>query len=118
MELVTLAQVTLHRAGSASGRATVRQNDISGTHEVMDAEIKTLRELILSIAELHGDPRDCLKTMTQRSSYDRTQRPVIIFDVQTRHMQYGNSYATCFAFPALKVGSRYFQLNEVDGPNG
>jgi hypothetical protein len=114
MEFVTLAQITLHRAGSASGHGLVRQADLSSAHEVADAQAETLRELILSIAEKHGDPRESLQNMTQAQSYDIKQRKVTIFDSRGRSTQYSYPYATCFAFPALKINKRYFKLEEVE----
>ncbi|KPC27615.1 Uncharacterized protein ABJ99_0111 [Pseudomonas syringae pv. cilantro] len=36
-----------------------------------------------------------------------------MFDIQARNVQYSSAYASCKAFPALKVGDRYFRLDEV-----
>ncbi len=114
MELVTLAQATLHRAGSASAHGMVRQNEVSGTHEVADATVDTLRELVLSIAEKHGDPREGPQAMIQVPAYQYTsERDMVVFNIQPRNVQYGLPYATCRAFPALKIDGRYFKLDEV-----
>lgn len=115
MELVTLAHVTLNRIGSALSFGMVRHNEVHCVTEVPDASPQTLRELVISIAEEHGEPRGNLQTMRQENASHYTQQPdAIVFNVQGRTVFYGTPYAICYTHPALKVGERYFKLEEID----
>jgi len=92
----------------------VEQKEISGYHEVVDGTVDTLKELVLSIAEKNGDLRPALQTMVQVQAYQYSPNPqAIIFNAQPRNIHYGLPYATCLAFPALKIDQRYFKLDEV-----
>jgi hypothetical protein len=117
MELVTLAEVALHRAGSASSLGVVSDRTVAGTYEVADEAVDTLRELVLRIAEKHGDSRESLKTMTQELAYHYTPvQGAVVFNIQARNVFYSTPYATCVAFPALRINGRYFKLDETSGP--
>jgi hypothetical protein len=92
----------------------VRHTEVHVSREVPDETPETLRELILSIAEEHGEPRANLQTMRLENSWNYTQqRDAVVFNIQGRNVQYSTPYAVCSAHPALKIGDRYFKLEEV-----
>ena len=116
MEIVTLAHVQLNRPGSASrhGFAGGRQ-PVAKIVEVRDEALETLRELVVSYAEEHGEQRASLMAMQQvhGAHYVPNFPRAIVFDVQGPSTQYSDPYAVCLAYPALKAGGRYFKLEEV-----
>ena len=115
MELVTLAHVTFYRIGSASRAGMVRHNDVHSVGEVRDNSPQTLREFVLSRAEKQGEPPESLLSMRQVSSTQYSpQLNALIFDIPRADIQYGTPYAACYAYPALKIGDRYFKLDEVE----
>jgi hypothetical protein len=114
MELVTLAHATLNRIGSASTPGVVRHNEVHLVREFPDGSPQTLRELVTTIAEEHGEPREHLRNMWQESAWNYPQqRDAVVFNIQGPNVQYGAPYAICYAHPALKIGQRYFKLEEV-----
>ena len=114
MKLVTLAHATLNRIGPASSAGMARQNEVHAVREVPDEPPETLRELVLAIAEEHGELRVNLQSMWQENSWNYTQqRDTTVFNIQGRNVRYSTPYAVCHAFPALKIGDRYFKLEEV-----
>jgi hypothetical protein len=117
MKLVTLAHVTLNRIGSASTPAVVRHNEVYRVREVPDGSLQTLRELVITIAEENGELPGRLQAMWQENSWNYTpQQPgAVVFNIQGPGLsvQYGAPYAVCYAHPALKIGDRYFKLEEV-----
>ena len=114
MELVTLADATLRRIGSASGFGSVSHNEVRRITEVPDSRPETLRELILTMAEEKGESRENLRTIQQGNALNHNLLPgAIVFDIQGRNIQYNYPYAVCYAYPALKIGERYFKLDEV-----
>jgi len=114
MELVTLANVTLKRIGSASSVYMANQREVSVIKEVADGSTQTLRDLVLEIAEENGEPRENLRAMVQANSWDYVQqRDAVVFNIQGRSTQYSTPYAVCYAHPALKIGNRYFKLDEI-----
>ena len=114
MELVTLAHVTLNRVGSASSHGFVSQRQVSKVAEVRDGNPDTLMELVKNIAAEHGEARERLHAMRREDRlYDTGQKGVIAFDVQGPNTQYSSAYALCRAHPALKIGVKYFELDEV-----
>jgi hypothetical protein len=114
MELVTLAHATLNRIGSVSGVWMANHKEVSLIREIPDGSPQTLRELVMTIAEEHGEPRENLQSMRQENAWDYAQqRDAVVFNIQGRNVQYSTPYAICYAFPALKIGERYFKLDEV-----
>jgi hypothetical protein len=114
MDLVTIADVTLHRIGSASGFGVAPRKEVHRITEVRDGSAQTLRELVLAIAEEHRDSRENLRSMTQvNAAVYATHQDAIVFNIQPSNIQYGTPYATCYTYPALKIGDRYFKLNEI-----
>jgi len=116
MELVTLVHATLNRVGSASLAGMVNQRQVHEVREAPDGSPETLRELVMTIAEEQGEPRKYLQTMWQEnaSRYALQQRDAIVFNIQGKNVAYSTPYATCYAHPALKIGQRYFKLEEVN----
>jgi len=115
MELVTLAHVTLNRIGSASTAGMANHKEVYFVREVLDGSPETLRELVITIAEEHGEASGSLRTMWQESTWNYPQQPgAIVFNIQGRNVFYGTPYAICYAHPALKIGKRYFKLDEVE----
>jgi mRNA degradation ribonuclease J1/J2 len=114
MELVTLGHVTLNRVGSASYPGRPRKQ-IERVSEIPDGNVDSLRELVLAVAEEHGESRDALQRMWQeRNSWNHTGRgDLIVFNIHGPSTQYSDAYAICHAHPALKIGGRYFKLEEV-----
>ncbi len=114
MELVTLAHATLNRIGSASTHGMVKHNEVHVVREVADGSPNTLRELVLTIAEEHGESRAALRNMRQESAWNHAQQgDVVVFNIHGPNVQYGAPYAICYAHPALKIGQKYFKLEEV-----
>jgi hypothetical protein len=114
MELVTLAHVTLNRIGSTSSTWMAASKQTSVIKEVPDGRHETLRELVIMLAEENGEPRGSLQNMWQERHFDYTQqRDAVVFNIQGHNVHYSTPYAVCYAHPALKIGSRYFKLEEV-----
>jgi len=114
MELVTLAHVTLARIGSASTFGMVRHNEVYRVREVSGGSLETLRELVITIAEEHGERRESLRNLRQENAWNHTpERDAVVFNIQGPNVQYGTPYAICRTHPALKIGERYFKLEEV-----
>ena len=114
MEIVTLAHVTLYRPGSASGHGFVGHREVHKVAEVSDDQPETLREFVEALAEAEGESRSSLRAMQQVYSQSFTPEPgAIIFNVQGPSTQYSTPYAICLAHPALRVGKRYFKLEEI-----
>ena len=114
MELVTLAHATLNRIGSASNDWMAQCRERSVIREIPDGSPQTLRELVMTIAEDYGEPRENLQAMRQENPWHHTQqRDAVVFNIQGRNVQYSTPYAICYAYPALKIGERYFKLDEV-----
>jgi hypothetical protein len=116
MEIVTLAHVQLNRPGSASRRGFVGgRQPVAKIVEVRDGAVDTLRELVEAYAEERGEQRASLRAIQQvHWAYHVPNNPgAIVFNVQGPSTQYGDPYAVCLAYPALKAGGRYFKLEEV-----
>lgn len=116
MEIVTLANVRLNRPGSASGHSFFGgRQPVAKIVEVRDGAVDTLRELVETYAEEHGEQRASLKAMQQvhGADYVPNHPEAIVFNVQGPNTQYSDPYAVCLAYPALKAGDRYFKLEEV-----
>jgi hypothetical protein len=111
---VTLAHATLNRIGSASNVGMAQHTKRSVIRETPDGSPQTLRELGTTIAEKYGELRENLQAMQQENAWDHTQqRDAVVFNIQGRNVQYSTPYAICYAYPALKIGERYFKLDEV-----
>lgn len=116
MELVTLAHVTFFRVGSASDFGFRPHREVQRGREVADREIDTLRALVVEFAVELGEDRESLKRMWQETvlqNYGQFPPGSIVFNIHGPRTQYGSPYAVCYAHPALKVGQRYFRLEEV-----
>lgn len=113
MEIVTLARVHLKRIGSARGAAFTSFKKTTVTEEVSDDSPETLRELVISVAVKHGESRDALAGLGLASHRWREPEKVV-FDIQLPMTQFSDPYAYCEVFPALKVGERFFKLEEVN----
>ena len=115
MELVTLAHAQLKRIGSALSPGMGNHKSVSRLVEVPDGGAESLREVVVSIAEEHGETRDRLQTMWLENAWNYTQqRGAVVFNIQGRNTSYSDPYAVCFAYPALKIDGRYFKLEEVE----
>lgn len=116
MKLVTLGHATLNRIGTANvpGMGMERHKEVYQVREISEASPQALRELVLTIAEEHGEPRARLQNMRQVNAWDYTQqRDAVVFNIQGINVFYGTPYAVCHAHPALKIDDRYFKLEEV-----
>lgn len=115
MELVTLAHITLNRIGSANSSSfgSGGHRERKFTTEVVDSTIATLQQIVVEIAEANGELSGALHNLCEERNYGY-QPGHVVFNVQDINTHYGTPYAVCRAFPALKVGNRYFQLEEVE----
>ena len=118
MELVTLAHVTLNRVGTAGRHHTFPHKEVQQTRTISDSEPATLRELVITVAGESGEAPDSQEYMRQHMRQVDAWRHSahageIVFDVQGISVQWSNPYAVCHAFPALKIGDRYFRLDEI-----
>ncbi len=115
MELVHIAVIDLNRPHSATARGFHNaSNPLSGQFLVEDNALETLRAKVIDFAANSGVPKEHLMSLKQVSSHSYSVgRDVLVFDLQTTGIFYSTPYAYCRAFPALKIGSRYFQLSEI-----
>lgn len=115
MELVTLAHITLNRIGSAnaSGVGFGGHQERKFLTEVVDSKITTLQQMVVEIAEANGELTGALDNLCEERNYGYPAG-LVVFNIQGIRIQYSTPYAVCQAFPALKVGNRYFQLEEVE----
>jgi len=82
----------------------VKHKEVHVVREVADGSPQTLRELVLTIAEEHGEPRETLRNMRQESAWNHTQQgDAVVFNLHGPNVQYGARYAICYAHPALKI---------------
>ncbi|TKV87011.1 hypothetical protein ERJ99_016245 [Pseudomonas aeruginosa] len=102
MEIVTLVQISLNRIGTASGVGSGFMPTKSRMvyAETKDAEIQTLRDVVIKAAEENGE-MGALDNLSHRPSYGSAD---IVFDIQGGNVSYSQAYANCEAFPALKSG--------------
>lgn len=114
MEFVTVAQITLNRVGSASGYYSQSTKRVTRLMEVPESTPQVLRERVVDIAVELGERRESLSGMAQESHWNYRGDPNdIIFNIHGPNTIYGEVYAVCRAYPALKVGERYFKLEEI-----
>ena len=116
MRIVTLAHITLNRVGSASSYGMVRHGEVDLVREVPDASVESLLELVKTVAQENGEPRELWYALQQEwdpTSRVSSQKGAVVFTVQGPNTQYSSPYAVCLVHPALKVDGRYFKLEEV-----
>ena len=115
MKLVTLAHVTLNRIGSANTPQMFSAiQEKLRVVEVTDISKEALRNAVIDLAVTEGEQRHNLRFMQEVPAYVYGGQPhVLIFNVQGLNVQYSTPYATCFVHPALKIGERYFKLEEI-----
>lgn len=68
---------------------------------------------MVEIAEANGELSGALHNLCEERNYGYPLG-LVVFDVQGINIQYSTLYAVCQAFPALKIGNRHFQLEEVE----
>lgn len=114
MELVTLVHLQFNRIGSASRFAMVNHHETRQIREISDDSPETLRELVVTVAEELGETPGSLRNMQQVNPWHYSAQPgTIAFNINGPNVQYSSVYAVCLVHPALKVGDRYFKLEEV-----
>lgn len=115
MELVTLAHIKLNRIGSASasGFGFGNRREQTFISEVTDVNAETLRQTLIKIAEANGESAGALHSLWQERGVGHPEG-MVIFNIHGPSTEYSLPYAECQAFPALKIGSRYFHLEEVN----
>lgn len=112
MELVTLVRVDLKRIGSTRGGAFTTFKRSTVIEESADALPETVRQIVISIAEKHGEGRDALAELRLEAHWGKGLGSMI-FNIQAPNAFFSEPYAECEVFPALKIGLRYFKLEEV-----
>lgn len=89
--------------------------EIIQTLEVADGLPETLRLATVKFAIASGEGELALRGLVYEGvHYDHGAKPGMVFNVQGPSTSYSSPYATCRAFPALKSGTRYFELTEVN----
>ncbi|MCF7532178.1 hypothetical protein [Pseudomonas petrae] len=112
MELVTLAPIDLNRIGLASfsGRKT-----LSKIMEVADGRTETLKQAVVALVYENGESTARLQLLHMVNARTYGSVPgAIAFDIQDLMTQYSDVYSNCLAYPALKIGERYFKLQEIE----
>ncbi|MNJ15415.1 MULTISPECIES: hypothetical protein [Pseudomonas] len=111
MEVVLLAHITFNRIGSASGGGGFqRQRQVRFSAEIADTDQSALRELVIEIAEAHGEAAGALKDLR----YERSYAGEFVLNIQGPSTSYGTAYAECRVIHALKANGQYFQLQAID----
>ncbi|WP_443691316.1 hypothetical protein [Pseudomonas sp.] len=115
MELITLAHIKLNRLGSAgrSGFGLGNRQEHKFLTEVVDADVETLRQVVIKLAEANGESPGILHDLWQERSVGHPAGQVL-FNIQGPSTHYSSLYAECQVTPALKIGSRYFKLEEFE----
>lgn len=113
MELVTVIRAHLKRVGSTHGGIFGgNHKEFTVVREVPNEEPESILSVLIEIAEEKGEPSGSLSRLTVESTWGRNG-PTLKFDIQQSNIQYGEPYAECQVFAALKVGTRYFKLEEL-----
>jgi len=112
MEFVILAHVQLNRIGSATGGGFGSHTQTKVLKEIADEEPDTVRELVLAIAQEHGESRDALTGLSFERVWGRDGRRAVL-NIQGRNIFHSQPYAECQIQPALKINDRYFKLEEI-----
>lgn len=115
MEVVILAHIILNRIGSASSgggfnNGNYRQRKFSV--EVTDRDRTALRNLVIEIAEGHGESPGALDNLLLEHEHFRGEE--FVFNIHGRNTFYGTPYAHCQLQPALKANGQYYQLQAID----
>lgn len=111
LEIVTLVEISLNRIGTAQGAGGAFSASKSRVvfSEAEDAEIETVRDVVIKAAEENGET-GALDGLKHEPSYGAG---TVVFNIQGVNVFYSQVYAECEVFPALKSGGRYFRLQEV-----
>ncbi|WP_150305237.1 hypothetical protein [Pseudomonas saliphila] len=111
MEIVTLIEISLNRIGTAQGAGGAFSASKSRVvfSEAEDAEIETVRDIVIKAAEENGET-GVLDDLKHEHSYGAG---TVVFNIQGANVFYSQVYAECEVFPALKSGGRYFRLQEI-----
>lgn len=113
MELVTVVRANLKRIGSTQrGGFGGNYKQVTITREVGDEKPESVRQAVIEIAEQHGEQPGALEELKLTSHWGHGL-PMMTFNIQQPMMQFSDAYAECEVFPALKVGCRYFKLEEL-----
>lgn len=115
MEVVLLAHITLNRIGSASsggGFSSGNHRQRKFSVEVADRDRASLRNLIIEIAEGHGEAPGALDNLSLEHEHFRGEE--FIFNIHGRNTFYGTPYAHCCLQPALKANGQYYKLQAID----
>lgn len=109
MELVTLAHIKLNRIGSASasGFGFRNRRDQTFITEVADAEVETLQQTEIKIAEANGESTGALHSLWEERGVGHP-KGLVVFNIHGPSTEYSWPYAECQALPALKIDNRYF----------
>jgi len=115
MEVVTVVRIKLNRIGTVSrtgggGGGFGRRFELLA--EVADDEPATVRQVVIRSAEENGEAPGSLEELKYAQGYGRASQQV--FNIQGRNIQYGEPYAECEIYTALKSGDRYFRLEELE----
>lgn len=111
MEIVTLVLINFSRLGTAgnSAGAFSPTRQLQLLTEARDAQVPTLRNLVVQMAKEHGESG----SLEELKYEPRPGSGKVVFNVQGNRTFYSEPYAACEAFPAIKSGGRYFRLEEV-----
>lgn len=111
MEVVLLAHITFNRIGSASGGGGFQsQRQVKFSAELPDTDQSALRELVIEIAESHGEAAGALRELR----YERSYGGELVLNIQGPSTSYGTAYAQCRIIHALKARGQYFELQAVE----
>ena len=69
-----------------------------------------MHKLVVEIAEANGGSPTALQNLQQERNFASN---TVTFSVRDRYSACDSVHAECLVFPALKVGGRYFGLDEV-----
>lgn len=113
MELVTVVRAHLKRIGSAQhGGFGGSHKQLTVIREIADEKADSVIQAVIEIAEKNGEQPGALGPLKLESNWGRGL-PMMTFNIQPPMTQYGDPYAECEVFAALKIGERYFKLEEV-----
>jgi hypothetical protein len=112
LKLVSLVHAHFHRIGSAQGGGFSRHKTKTVIDEVTDDKPETVREFVISTAEANGESRDALADLRLEPRYTVGENRMV-FNIQGGSTSYSSPYAVCDIITALKVGERFFKLEEV-----
>lgn len=120
IEHVTLVQIDLPRIGTAGGRGMGSGNrHCQELVEVANREPETIRAAVIALAVKHGETASDLERLGHNSPNWQSGFKGMTFDVRNPSgtTMYDSCYATCHLSDALKIGGRYFKLEELRFPS-